>query len=150
MSELAVQIKVLNDDNPIPSYANYGDAGMDLYSTIDIELKPLQRMLVPTGIAMAIPFGYAGFIHPRSGLAHKLGISVVNAPGTIDAGYRGEIKVNLINLNMDTSVLLERGTRIAQIVFQKVEKVWFTEGGELPDSYRGQSGHGSTGLRSEA
>lgn len=149
MTELAIQIKVLDEYNPIPRYANYGDAGMDLYSTIGIELKPLERKLVPTGIAMAIPFGYAGFIHPRSGLAHELGISIVNAPGTIDAGYRGEIKVNLINLSENT-VLLDRGMRIAQIVFQKVEKVWFTEGGELPDSYRGQSGHGSTGLRSVA
>lgn len=150
MSELAIQIKVLNDDNPIPSYAEYGDAGMDLYSTVDVRLEPFERKLVPTGIAMAIPYGYAGFIHPRSGLSHKMGLSVVNAPGTIDAGYRGEIMVNLINLNKDLTVMLERGMRIAQIVFQKVEKVWFTEGGELPDSYRGQSGHGSTGLRSVA
>jgi dUTP pyrophosphatase len=141
-----IQIDRLDKELPIPSYANYGDAGVDLYCSIDFKLDPGERKLIPTGVAMAIPYGYAGFIHPRSGLAHKFGISVVNAPGTIDAGYRGQIFVNLINLNPSTSVALERGTRIAQMVFQAIEEVEFVELGQLPDSYRGISGHGSTGL----
>lgn len=129
----------------LPSYALPGDAGADLSLAEDVELAPFQRALVGTGVAVAIPEGYAGFVHPRSGLAHRLGLSVVNAPGTIDAGYRGEIKVNLINLDPATPLSLRRGDRIAQLVVQPVVRARFVPVQELPGSDRGEGGHGSTG-----
>jgi dUTP pyrophosphatase len=111
----------------------------------DVELAPFQRALVGTGVAVAIPEGYAGFVHPRSGLAHRLGLSLVNAPGTIDAGYRGEIKVNLVNLDPTTPLSLRRGDRVAQLVVQPVVRARFVQVDELPLSERGSGGHGSTG-----
>jgi dUTP pyrophosphatase len=129
----------------VPTYALPGDAGADLTAAEDVELAPFQRALVGTGVAVAIPEGYAGFVHPRSGLAHRLGLSMVNAPGTIDAGYRGEIKVNLINLDPTTPIALRRGDRIAQLVVQPVVRALFVPVDELPSSERGAGGHGSTG-----
>ena len=128
-----------------PDYAMPGDAGADLTAAEDVDLAPFQRALVGTGVAVAIPEGYAGFVHPRSGLAHRVGLSMVNAPGTIDAGYRGEIKVNLINLDPTTPIALRRGDRIAQLVVQPVVRARFVPVDELPDSVRGAGGHGSTG-----
>ena len=133
----------------LPRYALPGDAGADLSLAEDVDLAPFQRKLVGTGVAVAIPEGYAGFVHPRSGLAHRLGLSVVNAPGTIDAGYRGEIKVNLINLDPTTPLRLRRGDRIAQLVVQPVVRARFVPVHELPDSERGAGGHGSTGSADE-
>jgi dUTP pyrophosphatase len=129
----------------LPRYALPGDAGADLSLAEDVELAPFQRRLVGTGVAVAIPEGYAGFVHPRSGLAHRVGLSVVNAPGTIDAGYRGEIKVNLINLDPTTALSLRRGDRIAQLVVQPVVRARFVPVQELPASERDAAGHGSTG-----
>jgi dUTP pyrophosphatase len=129
----------------VPRYALPGDAGADLALAEDVELAPFQRALVGTGVSVAIPEGYAGFVHPRSGLAHRLGLSLVNAPGTIDAGYRGEIKVNLINLDPTTPLVLHRGDRIAQLVVQPVVRARFVPVENLPGSARGSDGHGSTG-----
>ena len=111
----------LDSDLPMPSRAHDGDAGVDLYSALDVELAPGQRALVPTGIAVAIPYGMVGLVHPRSGLAARVGLSIVNSPGTIDAGYRGEIKVALINLDTEESITVHRGDRIAQLLVQRVE-----------------------------
>nr|WP_208407710.1 dUTP diphosphatase [Amycolatopsis granulosa] len=130
---------------PLPSYARPGDAGADLVTTTDVVLEPGRRVLVGTGIAIALPPGYAGFVHPRSGLAARTGLSVVNAPGTIDAGYRGEIKVCLVNHDPDEPIRLSRGDRIAQLVIQRVETAAFVEVAELPASERGAGGYGSTG-----
>jgi dUTP pyrophosphatase len=135
----------LDPDVPIPAYARPGDAGADLVTTSDVELQPGERALVGTGIALALPEGYAGFVHPRSGLAARAGLSVVNAPGTVDSGYRGEIKVCLINHDRATPVSLRRGDRIAQLVVQRVEHAEFHEVDELPTSLRGVGGYGSTG-----
>jgi dUTP pyrophosphatase len=135
----------LDPDLPAPSYAQPGDAGADLRSAIDVRLEPGERAMVPTGIALALPDGHAAFVHPRSGLAIKHGLSMVNTPGTIDAGYRGEIKVCLINHDPREEIVLRRGDRIAQLVVQKVEYARFVEVSELPASDRGPGGHGSTG-----
>jgi dUTP pyrophosphatase len=135
----------LDPDVPIPSYAQPGDAGVDLVTTSGFVLQPGERALVGTGIAVALPPGYAGFVHPRSGLAARAGLSVVNAPGTVDSGYRGEIKVCLINHDRVHSLSLRRGDRIAQLVIQRVEHAVFQEVSELPESSRGVGGHGSTG-----
>jgi dUTP pyrophosphatase len=140
-----ILIKRLVPDVPLPSYAHPGDAGADLTTTLDVELKPGERALVPTGISVALPHGYAAFVHPRSGLAAKFGVSIVNAPGTVDAGYRGEIKVMLVNLDPTEPVVLRRGDRIAQLVVQQVEHASFVEVETLPDSVRGEGGYGSTG-----
>lgn len=129
----------------LPSYAHPGDAGADLSITEDIELAPGERALVGTGIVIAVPSGYAGFIHPRSGLAARSGVTLVNAPGTIDAGYRGEIKLNLINLDPRIPVSLRRGDRVAQLVVQPVATAIFRECADLSKSVRGTGGHGSTG-----
>lgn len=129
----------------LPCYAHPGDAGADLSITEDIELAPGERALVGTGIAIAVPSGYAGFIHPRSGLAARSGVTLVNAPGTIDAGYRGEIKLNLINLDPRIPVSLRRGDRVAQLVVQPVATAIFRECADLSKSVRGTGGHGSTG-----
>ncbi len=142
-----VLITRIDKELPIPSYAKPGDAGADLYSRIDTELKPGERKLVPTGIAIAIPPGYAAFVHPRSGRAIKEGLSMVNAPGTVDAAYRGELQVILINHDSSQTIRIERGERIAQLVIQRVEHGEFLEVDELPGSPRGESGFGSTGKK---
>ncbi|MDF5757944.1 dUTP diphosphatase [Spongiactinospora sp. TRM90649] len=140
-----VLIKRLDDGLPAPSYAHPGDAGADLYSVRDIELLPGERTIVGTGVAIALPDGYAAFVHPRSGLAARHGVTMVNGPGTIDAGYRGEIQVNLINTDSKEPVRLRRGDRIAQLVIQRVERAAFHEVVRLPESARGTGGFGSTG-----
>jgi dUTP pyrophosphatase len=144
-SELQVLVQRLDPAVPVPTYARPGDAGADIVTTIDVTLRPGERAVVPTGVAIALPDGYAAFVHPRSGLAARAGLALVNAPGTIDSGYRGEIKVILINLDPVTPLVLNRGERIAQLVFQRVESAVFVEAGELPTSTRGIGGHGSTG-----
>ena len=130
---------------PMPCYAHPGDAGADLYARQDVALAPGQRALVPTGVAIALPAGYAAFVHPRSGLAAKHGITVVNAPGTIDAGYRGEILVNLLNTDSSQAFTITRGDRIAQLVVQRVNEAHFVEVESLPGSHRGDNGHGASG-----
>jgi dUTP pyrophosphatase len=142
---LEVEVVRLDPDVPLPSYAHPGDAGCDLVTTVDVELGPGERALVPTGIAVALPEGWAGFVHPRSGLAARHGLSVVNTPGTIDAGYRGEIKVCLVNHDPRESLRLSRLDRVAQLVVQRVEQVRWRESAELPGSARGAGGYGSTG-----
>ena len=136
---------LVSEHGRAPEYALPGDAGADLRITEDVELAPHERALVGTGVAVAIPDGYAGFVHPRSGLAHRHGLSLVNAPGTIDAGYRGEIKVNLVNLDPRETLRLHRGDRVAQLVVQPVVRARFVAVGSLPSSVRGEGGHGSTG-----
>jgi dUTP pyrophosphatase len=140
-----VNIVRLDPDLPLPSYAHPGDAGADLFARTDVTLLPGERRLVPTGIALALPEGYVALVHPRSGLAHRSGLSIVNAPGTIDAGYRGEVQVCLVNLDPATPIELRRGDRIAQLVIQQFETAAFVEVDELPDSSRGAGGYGSTG-----
>ena len=130
---------------PLPSYAHPGDAGADLTTTVDVTLAPGERVKVPTGVSIALPDGYVALIHPRSGLAESAGVTLLNTPGTVDAGYRGEIQVLLINLDPHRSVQLRRGDRIAQVVFQQVERARFIEVGTLPGSARGSGGYGSTG-----
>lgn len=142
---VAVLLQRLDTELPAPSYAHDGDAGADLRTREDVTLAPGQRRLVPTGVAIALPMGYAGFVHPRSGLAHRHGITVVNAPGTVDAGYRGEILVNLLNTDPEHTVELHRGDRIAQLVVQPVSRAAFRDVDSLPDSVRGPGGHGSSG-----
>ncbi len=140
-----VSIRRLDPDLPLPSYAHPGDAGADLHARVDVALAPGERALVPTGVAIALPPGYAAFTHPRSGLATRHGISILNAPGTIDAGYRGEIYVNLVNLDPTERFVVRRGDRIAQLVVQRVEQAVFTEVDSLPESVRGETGHGASG-----
>jgi dUTP pyrophosphatase len=140
----------LDQELPLPSRAHEGDAGVDLFSAQDVELAPGERALVPTGIAVAIPVGMVGLVHPRSGLAARVGLSIVNSPGTIDAGYRGEVKISLINLDPAASITIRRGDRIAQLLVQRVELPElvevssFDEAG-LGDTTRGEGGHGSSG-----
>lgn len=141
-----VNLKRLDPELPVPVRAHRGDAGVDLYSTQTLELQPGERALVGTGIAIALPLGTVGLIHPRSGRAWKEGLSMVNAPGTIDADYRGEIKVCLINLDPNTPIAINRGERIAQLVVQQVELFDFVECEELDKTVRGSQGHGSTGV----
>ncbi len=135
----------IDDRVPVPAYAHPGDAGADLVTTVDVTLEPGERAVVPTGVSMALPDGYAAFVHPRSGLAAQCGVSLVNSPGTIDAGYRGEVKVIVVNLDPRTPVVLRRGDRVAQLVLQRVERATFIEVERLPGSERGAGGHGSTG-----
>lgn len=144
--DLTVRIQRLDPDLPLPAYAHDDDAGADLHITADIVLAPGERRLVGTGIALALPSGYAGFVHPRSGLAARSGLTIVNAPGTVDAGYRGEIKVCLLNTDSAQPIELRRGDRIAQLVIQAVAQARFVEVAELPGSGRGTGGHGSTGV----
>ena len=144
---MKVLITRLDKELPVPSYAKPGDAGADLYSRIDTEIKPGERMLVPTGIAIALPPGYVAFVHPRSGRAIKEGLGMVNAPGTVDAAYRGELQVILINHDSTQTIKIARGERIAQLVIQRVEHGEFIEVDELPGSTRGDSGFGSTGKK---
>ena len=142
---LDVLITRLDPDVQLPSYAQLGDAGADLAAAEDVDLAPGERALVRTGIAVALPAGYAAFVHPRSGLAARCGVTVVNAPGTIDSGYRGEIKVILLNTDPAEPVSFRRGDRIAQLVVQRVEQVTFREVAALPETIRGEGGFGSTG-----
>ena len=144
-SSVDVLIQRLDPDLPLPAYAHPGDAGADLVAAADVELGPGERALVPTGIAIALPPGYAAFVHPRSGLAARNGVTVVNAPGTVDAGYRGEIKVTLLNTDACRPVRFRRGDRIAQLVIQRVDHAAFHEVQRLPGSARGDGGFGSTG-----
>jgi dUTP pyrophosphatase len=141
---IAIKIKILDKTLPVPKYAHKGDAGIDLYSAIDCILKPLERKKVPTGIKVSIPEGYAGFVQPRSGLAIKNGISIVNTPGLIDSGYRGEICIILINLDTKKVFKIKKGDKICQLVIQKVEvaKIELVE--ELDITSRGEGGFGST------
>ena len=140
-----ILIKRLDPGLPLPARAHPGDAGTDLFAAQDVELAPGQRALVPTGVAIALPDGYAAFVHPRSGLAARHGITLVNAPGTVDAGYRGEIRVTLLNTDTERPVRLQRGDRIAQLVVQRVAYPVFHEVETLPGSARGEDGFGSTG-----
>jgi dUTP pyrophosphatase len=140
-----ILIKRLDPSVPLPSYAKAGDAGADLATRIDFTINPGERMLVPTGISIALPNGYVALVHPRSGLAIKHGISMVNTPGTVDAGYRGELQVILINHDLTQPVSFKKGDRIAQLVIQKVERADFVEVSDLPGSDRAAGGFGSTG-----
>jgi dUTP pyrophosphatase len=142
---LQVQVQRLDADVPLPAYALPGDAGADIVTAADITLAPGERAVLPTGIAIAVPDGYAAFVHPRSGLAARAGLGLVNAPGTIDSGYRGEVKVIVINHDSAQPLHLARGERVAQLVIQRVEHVQFVEVDALPASVRGAGGHGSTG-----
>jgi dUTP diphosphatase len=144
-ADLSVQVVRLDPDLPLPSYAHPGDAGADLLTTVDLTLAPGERALVPTGLAIALPDGFVALVHPRSGLAARHGLSIVNTPGTVDAGYRGENKVMLINHDPAEPIELRRGDRIAQLVVQRFERARFVEVRELPDSVRGDGGYGSTG-----
>jgi dUTP pyrophosphatase len=143
--DLEIQVLRLDRDLPLPAYAHPGDAGADLLTTVDVTLAPGERTLVPTGVALALPDGYVALVHPRSGLAARHGLSIVNTPGTVDAGYRGEIKVLLVNHDPREPIELRRGDRIAQLVVQRVERAAFVEVERLPDSVRGGGGYGSTG-----
>jgi dUTP pyrophosphatase len=142
---LEVLIRRIDPDVDLPSYAHPGDAGADITTRVDVTLDPGERALVPTGVSLALPDGYVALVHPRSGLAARFGVSIVNAPGTIDAGYRGEVKVLLVNLDPRSPVHLKRGDRVAQLVFQRVERARFVEVAVLPGSDRGEGGYGSTG-----
>lgn len=138
-------IHQLDPELPLPRFAKPGDAGADLYARIDLTIAPGERALMPTGVAIALPPGFAAFIHPRSGLALRDGLSMVNAPGTIDASYRGEIQVILINMDLKKPITITRGDRIAQLVIQRIEQVRFVLVTHLPGTDRGAGGFGSTG-----
>jgi dUTP pyrophosphatase len=142
---IEVLVQRLHSDLPLPAYALPGDAGADIVAAEDLLLQPGERAVLPTGLAIALPEGVAAFVHPRSGLAARAGLGLVNAPGTIDSGYRGEIKVIVINHDPSVALQLNRGERIAQLVFQRVEQARFVEVPALPASTRGEGGHGSTG-----
>lgn len=146
MNRVQVLITRLDPDLALPRYAKPGDAGADIVSRIDITLAPGERALVPTGIAIALPDGYVALVHPRSGLAIKFGVTMVNSPGTVDAAYRGELQIILINHDPHKPVTFKRGDRIAQLVIQKVEQAEFIEVSHLPGSDRGSGGFGSTGV----
>lgn len=145
MSKLKLEIQRLDSGLPLPQYAHEGDAGLDLYSRVDTAIKPGERAEIPTGIAVAIPPGYAGFVQPRSGLALRSGLGLVNTPGLIDSGYRGEIRVVAINLDRDEAIEIRRGDKIAQMVVLAVGLIDLVETDELPASRRGAGGFGSTG-----
>ncbi|GIF10293.1 dUTP diphosphatase [Actinoplanes teichomyceticus] len=145
MTDVVIQVRRIDPELPLPAYAHPGDAGADLVAAEDAELTPGARVKVRTGIAVAIPDGFVGLVHPRSGLAARLGVTVLNAPGTVDAGYRGEILVNLINHDRAQTVKIARGDRIAQLVVQRVERAVFHAVDTLDDTSRGAGGHGSTG-----
>lgn len=140
-----VLVQRLDSGVPLPAYALPGDAGADIVTAQDVTLAPGERAVLPTGLAIALPEGYAAFVHPRSGLAARAGLSIVNAPGTVDSGYRGELKVIVINHDPAQPLELRRGERVAQLVFQRVERAKFVEVRTLPTSERGGGGHGSTG-----
>ena len=143
---LEILVTKLDEDAVIPTYAKPGDAGADLYALNEVTLPPGHRALIKTGIAIAIPCGFVGLVHPRSGLGLKNGVSVVNTPGTIDSGYRGEIGVVLINHDLTESFQINKGDRVAQLVIQKVENAQFKVVNQLPDSARSTGGYGSTGV----
>jgi dUTP pyrophosphatase len=148
VSSVEVLLSRIDPGVPLPAYAQPGDAGVDLVTTVDVVIEPGERAVVGTGVAVALPDGYAGFVHPRSGLAARVGLSVVNTPGTIDSGYRGEIRVCLVNHDLRSPISLRRGDRIAQLVVQRVEHAVFLEVDDvtaLPASVRGAGGYGSTG-----
>ncbi len=145
---LELTVQRLDPDVPLPAYAHDGDAGMDLAAAVDVTLAPGERAAVPTGLAMAIPAGWVGLVHPRSGLARRHGVTVTNAPGTIDAGYRGEVQVLLVNLG-DEPVTLRRGDRIAQLLLQQVGHAQVVEVEELDGTTRGSAGFGSTGVATQ-
>ncbi|MFW0169371.1 dUTP diphosphatase [Rothia sp. P4278] len=147
MNQIHVEIKMLDEGLESPTYAQPGDAGADLRSRIDLTLAPGERALVPTGVAIALPEGYVGLVHPRSGLAAKHGITIVNAPGTVDSGYRGELMVSLLNTDREKSFAVKRGDRIAQLVIQRFETAIFSLVDELDETERGSSGFGSTGVQ---
>lgn len=140
-----VEVVRLDPDLPLPTYAHPGDAGADLHAAVDVALAPGERALVPTGVALALPESHVALVHPRSGLAARHGLSIVNTPGTIDAGYRGEVKVLLVNHDPVEPVELRRGDRIAQLVVQRYSRAEFAEVDALPESVRGSGGYGSTG-----
>jgi dUTP pyrophosphatase len=142
---LEVLVRRLDPEVPLPAYAHPGDAGCDLVTTVDADVPPGERVVLPTGISLALPDGYAAFVHPRSGLAARHGVSLVNAPGTVDAGYRGELQVVLINHDPREVLRLRRFDRVAQLVVQQVERVRWRETADLPATSRGTGGHGSTG-----
>ena len=148
MSKIKIEFKLLHELAQAPKYAHDGDAGADLVCIEDVSLMPGQRRLVSTGVAIALPVGYVGLVHPRSGLANKHGIGIVNAPGTIDSGYRGELKICLINLDPRETVSLPAGSRIAQLVIQEVTTAKFVEVQDLDDTERSDQGFGSTGISS--
>lgn len=143
--DVTVLLHRLDPDLPAPAYARTGDAGADLVTAVDVTIDPGQRVTVPTGVAVALPDGWAGFVHPRSGLAARHGLTIVNAPGTVDSGYRGEIKVTLLNTDANEPLALRRGDRIAQLVVQRVAQASFEEVAALPASERGAAGFGSSG-----
>lgn len=145
MATLDVLISTTSPDVPLPAYAHPGDAGADITTRVDVTLAPGERATVPTGVKIALPDGYVALIHPRSGLAAKHGVTVVNAPGTVDAGYRGEIAVTLLNTDARESVTFAKGDRIAQMLIQRVERATFIEVERLPGTHRGEGGFGSTG-----
>jgi dUTP pyrophosphatase len=145
VADVTVRLRRLDPDLPVPAYAHPGDAGADLLAAHDVAIAPGERAMVPTGVAVELPEGYVGLVHPRSGLAARLGVTVLNAPGTVDSGYRGEILVNLINHDRATVAKISRGDRIAQLVVQRVERARFAVVDELTESSRGAGGHGSTG-----
>jgi len=145
-----VLIRRLDPDLPLPARSHPGDAGVDLVAAADVDLAPGARAVVPTGVAIALPDGYAAFVHPRSGLAARHGVTIVNAPGTVDAGYRGEIKVTLLNTDPAQAVRFQRGDRIAQLIIQRVATPVFHEVDSLPGSARGENGFGSTGGHASA
>ncbi|MFB9619409.1 dUTP diphosphatase [Brooklawnia cerclae] len=140
-----VEIRRIDPELPVPRYAHPGDAGADLATAVDVVIEPGQRVVVPTGIALGLPDGYAGFVHPRSGLAARSGLTIVNTPGTLDSGYRGEIRICLLNTDRHTPIELHRGDLVAQLIVQRVEQVVFVAVDELPDTVRGSGGYGSTG-----
>ena len=140
-----VLLQQLDPDLPVPTYAHPGDAGADLVTRVDVTIPPQGRVTVPTGVAIALPDGLAAFVHPRSGLAARHGLTIVNAPGTVDAGYRGEIAVTLLNTDVEHAIELHRGDRVAQLVVQRVERVRFVQVDTLPGSHRGEGGFGSSG-----
>ena len=146
MTRLEIPLKQLDEGLQMPACAYAGDAGVDLRAAEDLVLAPFERAMLPCGFSIAIPEGYAGFVLPRSGLAAKHGISIVNAPGLIDSGYRGEIKVILVNLDAEESFEIKRGDRIAQLVILATPEVDYQPADELPESERGEGGFGSSGL----
>jgi dUTP pyrophosphatase len=145
VADLSIELHRLDPGLPVPRYAHPGDAGADLHSAVELTLEPGERSLVPTGVALAIPDGWVGLVHPRSGLAARHGISMVNAPGTVDAGYRGEVLVNLVNLDPREAFTIRRGDRIAQLVVQQVGRAAFVEVDSLDATPRGDTGHGASG-----
>lgn len=146
IAAVRVEIKRIDPELPLPVYAHEGDAGLDLYAAESVTLKPFERRLIATGIAVAIPEGYAGFVQPRSGLAVRQGLSLVNTPGLIDSHYRGEIKVIAINLDPATPINIGRGDKLAQLVIQPVARILLTEVDSLTETARGEGGFGSTGV----